>query len=502
MVHIRRFESHLSRRYFLSGLAAATGVGAASVCLSGCSTNPATGRDSIMGFSSLSDDVRLGQQQYPNMIRAFGGVYDYIPLQSYVARIGRDLASQSELPELPWEFTVLNTPIVNALALPGGKIGITRGLLAIASNEAEVAGVLAHEIGHVTARHTAQRQTRGLLANLGMLVLGAATQNSQVMQLGQTVSAGYLQGFSRDQEFESDILAVRYMTRAGYDSDAMATFLASLREYSVLEARRLGLDPGTVDQRNMMASHPRTIERVQRAQEESEIAQLEDGRLGQEDYLTAINNMVYGDDPDQGFVRDRDFLHAKLRLAFRVPPQFTLRNGNSQVVAEDQNGGMIVFDAAQAERSRSLQEYIQFEWTEGVEMSNLTTFEADGMPAATGVGRLSTPRGTVGVRAVVVLWDGNQLYRFLYLAPARVFDGYERAWRDTTASFRRLSDSEAASLQPLRISVSRASSGASVEALSTPLPYGTLSADWFRMLNDLPMDQPIPNGKVLKLVRQ
>ena len=438
----------LNRRALMTGGAALAGIG----CLSGCSTNPANGQDSVTGFYSLNDDIKLGQAEYPNLIRAFGGAYDSIPLQSYVARIGRDLASRSELPELPWEFTVLNTPIVNALALPGGKIAITRGLLAVASNEAEVAGVLAHEIGHVTARHTAQRQTRGLLANLGLAVLGVATQNSQLMQLGQTVAAGYLQGFSRSQELQSDTLGVRYLSKASYDPEAMATFLASLREHSQLEARLQGLPPGVVDQRNMMASHPRTIDRVRQAQAAAETNSVDTtARTERDAYLNAINGMVFSDDPDQGYVRGRDFLHAGLKLGFQVPPGFVLRNGTSQVTAEDRNGAVITFDAAKAQRSRTLAQYVQDEWTQGVNLSDVQSLSINGLSTATGRARLNTQKGTADLRVVAYQWDGTQLFRLMFLSPARSASTYADGIRRTVNSFRRLSDAEAKELKPLRL---------------------------------------------------
>jgi len=486
----------VNRRRLVLGAA----VSLAGTPLSGCSTNPATGRDSFTGFYSINDDIRLGQQEYPNLIRAFGGAYDNMRLQSYAGHVGRSLAAHSELPDLPWEFTVLNTPIVNALALPGGKIAITRGLLAVASNEAEVAGVLAHEIGHVTARHTAQRQSRGILANLGLAVLGVATQNSQVVQLGQTVAAGYLQGFSRSQELQSDTLGIRYMSRAGYDPDAMATFLSSLREHSQLEARLQGLDEGTVDQRNMMASHPRTIERVRQAQAAANATPVSDPRLDREEYLNAINGMVFGDDPDQGYVRGRDFLHAQLRFGFTVPDGFVLRNGTSQVTAEDANGAAVVFDSATVQRSRSLTDYIQNEWTSGVSLQNVETISINGIPTATGQTRLNTQSGVADARVVAFQWDGAQVYRFLFLSPARQARIYNAAFRQTTYSFRRLSNEEAGALKPLRIVTITGQASYTVSALSSTLPYDDLNDAWFRMLNDLGPGDPIPVGRSLKVV--
>lgn len=486
----------LSRRNLLTA-----GAGAASLSLlSGCATNPATGGDSFTGFYSIEDDIRLGQQEYPNLIEAFGGAYESGSLQSYVTRIGRDLASRSELPELPWEFTVLNSPIVNAMALPGGKIGLTRGLLALASNEAEVAGVTAHEIGHVTARHTAQRQSRGMLANLGLAVLGAATGNSQIMQLGQTVAAGYLQSYSREQEFQSDTLGVRYMTRAGYDPDAMATFLASLREHSQLDARQRGLPPGSVDQSNMMASHPRTIDRVRRAQAEASAAPVAEPRVNREGYLNAINGLIFADDPDQGIVRDRSFLHGQLKLAFDVPDGFVLRNGTEQVVAEHQSGAVIIFDGGRVQQARTLTGYLQDEWTAGVRLNQVEQISVNGIPAATGTTRMSTDGGPADIRLVVYQWDGPQVFRFMFVAPSREAAAFNTGFRTTTYSLRRLTDTEAASLQPLRLITAPAMPGDTIEGLARSLPYGAFNEDWFRMLNDLPANAPLPIGPTLKIV--
>jgi predicted Zn-dependent protease len=490
-------DLRLNRRKFFTAATATAGV----ACLSGCSTNPATGRDSVTGFYSISDDIKMGQAEYPNLIRAFGGAYDDIRLQSYIARVGRDLASRSELPELPWEFTVLNTPIVNALALPGGKIAITRGLLAVASNEAEVAGVLAHEIGHVTARHTVQRQTRGLLANLGLAVLGIASQNAQVMQLGQTVAAGYLQGFSRNQELQSDTLGVRYLNKASYDPEAMATFLASLREHSQLEARLQGLEPGVVDQRNMMASHPRTIDRVRQAQAAAEASlETRNPRLERDTYMDAINGMVFADDPDQGYVRGREFFHAGLKLGFQVPEGFVLRNGTSQVTAENRDGAVIVFDAAQTQRSRNLSEYIQHEWTEGVTLSEVTSITVNGIPAATGRAQLNTQEGTAELRVVAYQWDGAQLFRMMFLSSAKNTVSYNDSFRRTTYSFRRLSETEAAALTPLRLITVKGGETDTVSKLASTMPYGALNDDWFRMLNDLSPGQPVPIGRSIKVI--
>ncbi|HZD26795.1 MAG TPA: M48 family metalloprotease, partial [Alphaproteobacteria bacterium] len=215
----------IGRRQVLQGLAA----GGALAALSACTTNPATGRQSYTGFYSLKDDIKLGREEHPKLVKEFGGPYEHGKLNGYVTSVGKRLAAHSEHPELPYSFTILDTPIVNAFALPGGYVHVSRGLLALASNEAELAGVLAHEIGHVNARHTAERLAAAQAAQFGLLLgsIGAAAAGlpSQVMDVGQTVATLAIQGYSRQQEMEADMLGVRYMSQAGYDPNAMVSFL-------------------------------------------------------------------------------------------------------------------------------------------------------------------------------------------------------------------------------------------------------------------------------------
>jgi predicted Zn-dependent protease len=205
--------------------------------LAGCSQvrNPATGE---MQYTTLSqaDELRLGTQEHPKVLAEFGGAYEGQEADNYVAQVGRRLVQVSELPEQTFTFTLLNSPVVNAFALPGGYVYVTRGLLALAADEAELAGVIAHEIGHVTGRHTAQRETRSTLAQgasvvgvlLGGLFLGDAAARSAA-QLAQTATPMWLMSYSREQEFEADELGIRYLARAGYDPRAMSSFLVGCR---------------------------------------------------------------------------------------------------------------------------------------------------------------------------------------------------------------------------------------------------------------------------------
>ncbi|MGH6720354.1 MAG: M48 family metalloprotease [Alphaproteobacteria bacterium] len=228
---------------------------------SGCTVNPATGQQEFTVVGP-EQEAAMGRAEHPKALEAFGGVYEEdIELNAYVAGVGARLRAVSELEDQPFTFTVLDSPVVNAFALPGGYVYVTRGLLALAATEAELAGVLAHEIGHVTARHTAQRVTTGLFASLGAAVLGAATGNQAVADLAQVGAAAYVQSFSREQELEADTLGVRYLVRAGYDPRAMASFLRSLELHGVFEATLAGRE-GREPEASLFASHPRTAERI------------------------------------------------------------------------------------------------------------------------------------------------------------------------------------------------------------------------------------------------
>jgi len=291
------------RRHFLAGAMASTAL----IGLSGYTTvNQATGRSSFTGLYSVEDDIKLGRQEHPKLVQQFGGEYENARLQRYIAETGKKLARGTEYQQFPYQFTLLNTPIVNAFALPGGYVYVSRGLMALASNEAEMAGVLAHELGHVNARHTAERLSAAQMAQLGMM-LGAVGASALGLgpgaaQVGQQIAMMSIQSYSRKQEFEADTLGVRYMSRAGYEPNAMVSFLSTLREQSIVDAKMRGLPPGSVDQFNMMSTHPRTKDRVEKAIQAAAVTRPDNPRIGRETYLANIDGMLFGDDPRQGLV--------------------------------------------------------------------------------------------------------------------------------------------------------------------------------------------------------
>ncbi len=491
-----------SRRRLLAKLAT---VGA-SLALAGCmATNRATGRSSFTGTYSVEDDIALGRREHPKLVEAFGGEYGDPRLQRYVSRVGQSLALNTEYQEYPYTFTLLNSPIVNAFALPGGFVYVSRGLLALASNEAELAGVLSHELGHVNARHSAERMSASTLAQIGVIAgaIGAAVVGlpSQIVRAGQQIAALSIQSYSRKQEFEADTLGVRYMSKAGYDPEAMVTFLSTLREQSIVEAKTLGLPAGTVDQFNMMSTHPRTVDRVREATDAAAVQRPDDPLIGREQYLAQIDGMAFGDDPKQGIVIGQRFVHPGMRFEFTVPVGFRTRNMPERVVAEDSAGAGIVFDIGAVRGDLDMAGYASREWVPQLELREVSRMTVNGLEAGSGWAQLKSGGRQVVARFVAIRRDSNSAFRLVFVAPAERARAVQDDFQRTTESFRLLSPAEAAAVKPLRLRIAAADPGDRVSGLSGSLPYGAYNDEWFRVMNDMEAGAEPIAGQTLKVVR-
>lgn len=488
----RRLNRHVSSAL----LAAAIALG--GLGMTGCSTNPATGQ---RAFTLLSpdDEQELGREQHPKILAEFGGAYEDPATQTYVTGIGNALVARSEFPGVPFTFTVLDSPVVNAFALPGGYVYITRGLMALANSEAELAGVVGHEIGHVTARHGAQQHGRSVLVGLGAGILGAVIGDRGVAQVLNTGGGLILRGYSREQEFEADSLGLRYMTQAGYDPGAMASFLEHLRAKSKLDSQLLGSgsDP---DEHSLLSTHPRTIDRVQEARTAALGAGPLGGRTEQAAYLRRLDGMIYDDSPEQGFVRGQRFVHPKLRFEFSVPGDFTLLNGPTAVRARGPNGAVIVFDMAPKATGGTMLQYIRQQWGARLPLADLSALNVNGMEAATGIARISANQGPFDLRLVAIRGHDDRIYRLLFGTPADHTSRLNTALQRTTFSFREISEAEAAKEKPYRLRLYEARAGDSVARLAQWMPQGPQPEARFRVLNGLaPGEEPVP-GQLLKYV--
>ncbi len=475
------------------------------LALAACTVNPATGEQSFTGFMSRADEMEVGKKEHPKILKEYGGRYDGQRIDAYVRDIGLGLARVSEVAGRPYTFRVLNVDKVNAFALPGGYIYITRGLLALAGNEAEMAGVLAHEIGHITARHTAQRYSQAMATNLGLQLLSAIGGSAGMPAgLGNLVSFGaqaILQGYSRQQELEADMLGVRYMVRAGYDANAMITFFGKMEAHKRLVAVVSG-DPKAADRFHIMASHPRTSERVIQAIGLAKAAPAGRPRLQRETYLARVDGLLFGDDPKQGIRKGRLFLHPSLHFQFEVPPNFVLFNSPAKVVARGPGGSVIAFDMVDAGKARAagnLAAHLANTW----DLKNVERITINGMEAATGEKKAwSLKGGRMDTRFVAIRERAGRLYRFVFITPPGLTRRLATDLQRTTYSFRLLSSREAAAIKPLRIAVITVAAGDTAATLARRMPFEKFRLEWFETLNGLPRGQSLIPGSQVKIVAE
>ena len=477
-------------------------VAAALLALAGCSSvNPATGERQFTAFMSPAKEAVVGAEEHPKILERFGGAYDDPRIGGYAAEIGGRLVHHPDFANQRFTITVLNSPEVNAFALPGGYVYLTRGLMALANSEAEVAAVLAHEIGHVAARHTAERFSQAMIAQLGTAVVGALTESSQVADLAQLGAGLYLAGYSREQEFEADLLGVRYLARTGYDPRAAESFLRSLGREHQLRARIEGED--AVRDRGFFASHPRTVERIQRAISAAAVSGApRDAPRRRAEYLDRLDDLVFGDSAEQGFVRGRTFSHPIMRLGFTVPPGFRLVNTAQAVFAEGPDDAIIRLDSADEDARADPYQYLRNDWGRGIHLRELERLTINGLRAATARARISRTGGSRDLRLVAIRLDPDTMVRLLFVTPSRLSAGLSEAYRRTTHSVRRLSRAEAARLKPLRLRVETVRPGDTERTFAERMIVPDLPLEWFRTLNALQPGESLRPGRRVKVITE
>lgn len=409
--------------------------------------------DNLFSVFEPSNEREVGAEQHPKIVAQFGGEYIQEGLNDYVLDIGLRLANVSEMKTLPWRFTVLNTPVVNAFALPGGFVYITRGLLALANNEAEVAGVLAHEIGHVTAHHGAERQSRATGIGLLGALAGILTGSGAVQQLGQQVGGLYIAGYSRDQEHEADQLGVKYLGLAGYPREAMADFLKRMQAQTEY-AKKLAGNEGKESQFDFFASHPHTDDRVSRAMGMA-VANADsiDRGYGEAKYFSEIDGMLYGDDPREGLIKGREFVHPVLRFKFEAPQGFQLINSSKAVYAVDGKGSQMVFDLGQMKnQSLSMAEYMASEWLTKYKLQGILKMEINGAPSAVTKFFVEKNGKKIYLTVVAIDFGGGRVARFIYRSLSGGED-MQLLFQESFNSFRPLQYAEAQKIKPTLIDV-------------------------------------------------
>jgi predicted Zn-dependent protease len=421
-------------------------IPAAILCLSlvGCATNPVSGKREI-SLMSEAEEIAYGRQADAEVRREMG-VYNDPELQAYIAGLGDRLARLSHRPHLPWTFAVVDHQAVNAFALPGGFIYITRGILPYLDDEAELAGVLGHEIGHVTARHAAQQSTRAGLGGIGLAVLGIFVPATQPFGDLSSVAMGvaFLK-YGRDDERESDRLGMEYAARGGWDPTAVPDFLQTLSRIDQLSERGVP---------NWLSTHPEPGARVVDAQPiVAKFAGPSAVERGRDRYLQHIDGVVVGDNPEDGIVRGAHFLHPALRFALEFPEGWEITNTDEQVAAQEPGQKrFMLLQEVDRPTGRTLDEIATRSMSgAGLKRVNGQPTTLNGVDAFVGIyqGQLSGV-GRVMMRAAHIQ-QGRQVYLLAGFAPEAEFATVDREIEASIRSYRRLSQQEADGIRPNRL---------------------------------------------------
>jgi predicted Zn-dependent protease len=472
---------------------------------SACTTAPAGGGP-ILAMGSVEDDVRLGREAHPQILQQYGGTVGDQAVERYVQALGTRLKDVSELAEIDFTFTVLDSDVVNAFALPGGYVYVTRGLMALAQDEAELAGVIGHEIGHVTARHGAARQTTGTLASvvggLGGALLGAYLGGQAGAelggQLGQTASYGLVMTYSRSQEYEADQLGVRYLDRAGYDPLAMADFLQALQTSSELQAKLAGAGAAQRSAfEDFFSSHPNAPDRVARAQAAARDASGST-RRDRQPLLAVLDGMIYGQSPDQGFIDGQRFAHPVLRLAFEYPQGYQLINQPDRVIGRGENR-LLLFDMGRTDQAMGPDRYLRV-WLEGANLQDVQTFRtANGLDAAIGFAQVQLSGRPAQGGFIAIQGPDREFYRFAVIA-GQIGQAERGHLRSAADSFRRLSTAEAAELRPQRIRLVTVQQGDTIDSFAGRMAVDRLPREHFITLNGLDRGRELRPGEQVKII--
>jgi predicted Zn-dependent protease len=469
------------------------------ILFTSCAVNPVTGKKEL-SFMSEKQEIALGQQSDPQIIASMG-LYEDDQLQQFITSRGLEMAKISHRPNLPYEFKVVDSPVVNAFAVPGGFIYFTRGIMAHFNNEAEFAGVLGHEIGHVTARHSAKQQTKATLAQLGFVV--GVVVSKDFRNFAQEAQQGLgllLLKYGRDMETQSDELGVQYSTEVGYDSHHMANFFKTLSRMR---------PEGSEQIPTFMSTHPDPANRFQNVNAMSDEIQKDipnkNLKVNRDSYLRMIDGLTYGEDPKQGYVDGNTFYHPVLKFQFPVPGGWQVANSPQQVQMAPQDGkSLMVFTLApqqtlEAAASASLEE----NGLTLVEKKNLTV---NGLPA---IGMVAdqiptaeqTQQGAKALRVMSYFISYNNLiYVFHGLSTKEDFTGYVNVFKGTMAQFKPLTDPAKINVEADRIRIVNVSKAMTLQQALNGYSMPSNRHEEIAILNSMELNQTLPANTLIKII--
>ena len=458
-----------------------------------CALNPVTGKRELMLMSS-ADELAMGQQTDPQILQTYGK-YDDPELARYVAALGKKLGALSHQPNLAYNIQVLDSPVVNAFAVPGGYVYLTRGILAYLNDEAELAGVVAHEIGHIAARHSAQQYSKAQFAQLG-LGLGSVLSKTFRKYAGVAqAGVGLLfLSFSRSDEREADSLGVEYSAKAGYDSNHMANLFVSLERLNPGEAQ--GGLPG------WFSTHPNPENRIAAIKEDTLVwrEKLKQTRfaVNRDQYLQQVDGIVFGEDPRQGYVDGNVFYHPELRFQFPIPSGWKVNNTASQVqmINQDQNAVILFSMAPEKTPSAAAEAFLNESKAAVLKSENI---KVNGMSAHRIVSDVTTEQGVIRVMSYFIQ-KGQTVYAFLGYTEQSRFNGYSSVFEQTMGRFNNLTDSRKINVKADRLDVKRTTSQGSLRQALQRFGEPANQAEALAIINGMKLDDGVAGNTYLKVV--
>lgn len=461
-------------------------AGISLVLIAACTMNPATGQRQLT-LMSEAQEIEIGRQTHPKVLASIGA-YDSPEWQAYIQELGSKIAATSERPDLDWTFTVLDDPVVNAMALPGGFVYVNRGILADFNSEAELASVLGHEIGHVTARHSVEQMSRAQLAQLGLGVAAIASEDFRQFAglAGQGLGILFLK-FGRDDESQSDELGLRYMVRSGYDPHQMPKVFQTLDRES--QAQGLRATP------EWMSTHPNPGNRV--ADINARIAGLppeeRQGTVGREAYLRRLGGLVFGDDPRQGYTIGQTYYHPELAFKIDFPDQWRIINQRQAVGALSPNKDAAVVLTLSAKDSPRAG-FDAFFQQQGIERGqshgkNFYTFRAH--DSQTGA---ATAEGLIGF-----LSHGGKVYQLIGYTGVATWNGYAQTMQHSMASFEKVTERRYLNVTPMTIDIVTLPKDMTLSTFAKSYPSNVEISD-LAILNGVNPDTTIKKGTLVKRI--
>ncbi|WP_109356377.1 M48 family metalloprotease [Sphingorhabdus sp. EL138] len=501
---MRTISKKLLSTAAILSLAACGGSGADAGAVESAGSSSSGERGEVRSISAK--DKRKGAEAHPQLLQEFGGAYTG-PQSAYVVRIGQDIAVQSGLGDARSDFTVtlLNSPVNNAFAIPGGYVYLTRQLMALMNDEAEMAGVLGHEVGHVAALHGEKRQKaarrNSILGVLGQIGSAVLLGDSALGKLGQEVFGTGSQlltlRYSRKQEYEADDLGIRYLASAGYAPDALATMLESLAAQSAIDARVAGRDARSVPE--WASTHPNPVQRVSRAARNAGKLGVSGGKRNREAFLRNLDGVLYGDDPKQGVIEGNSFLHPDLKLKFTVPNGFGMQNGTRAVTISGSAGqGQFTTGPYNGNMATYISSAFKALSGKGQDIAygDIQRTTINGLPASYATGRVNNRNGQVDVTIFAYEFSKSSAFHFATLAQA----GRTSVFTPMYDSVKRLTTREAAAIKPRKIDVVTVRSGDTIDSLSRKMAYSDYQKDRFLVLNRMRSTDNLRAGQKVKIV--